>query len=92
MNPYKIHTQGGFLESNPNPEFWDWQSERFFGEGFEKIIFDRRFFEKKKGTQQMLYMYDFLTEPMLVAPYQFSAISYISFHVCYLFKLLVDCF
>ena len=44
------------------------------------------------GTQQMLYMYDFLTEPMLVAPYQFSAISYISFHVCYLFKLLVDCF
>ena len=53
----------------------------FLGKDLKKIIFDRRFCEKKKGTQQMLYMYDFLTEPVLVAPYQFWAISYISFHV-----------
>ena len=45
---HKIHTQGGFFGSNPNPDFWDSQSERFFGKGFEKSIFDKRFFEKKK--------------------------------------------
>ena len=66
---HKIHTQGGFFGSNPNPDFWDSQSERFFGKGFEKSIFDKRFVEKKNGTQQMPYMYDILTEPMLVAPY-----------------------
>ena len=27
--------------------FWDSQSKRFFGKGFEKGIFDKRFFEKK---------------------------------------------
>ena len=53
----------------------------FWGKDLKKIIFDRRFCEQKKGTQQMLYMYDFLTEPVLVAPYQFWAISYIPFHV-----------
>ena len=45
------------------------QSERFFGQGLEKSIFDKRFFEKKNGTQQKPDMYDILTEPMLVAPY-----------------------
>ena len=56
---HKIHTQGGFFGSNPNPDFWDSQSERIFGKGFEKSIFDKRFFEKKKrGMQQMPYMYD----------------------------------
>ena len=57
---HKIHTQGGFFELNPNPDFWDSQSERIFGKGFEKSIFDKRFFEKKKkkGMQQMPYMYD----------------------------------
>ena len=64
----------------------------FLGKDLKKLFLTGGFSKKKKGTQQMLYMYDFLTEPMLVAPYQFSAISYISFHVCYLFKLLVDCF
>ena len=39
----------------------------FFGKGFEKSIFDKR--EKRNGTRQMPYMYDILTEPMLVAPY-----------------------
>ena len=29
------------------------------GGGFEKRIFDKRFFKEKKGTQQMPYMYDF---------------------------------
>ena len=43
----------------------------FWGKDLKKIIFDRQFCEQKKGTQQMLYMYDFLTEPVLVAPYQF---------------------
>ena len=45
---HKIHTQGGFFGSNPNPDLWDSQTERYFGKGFEKSIFDKRFFEKKK--------------------------------------------
>ena len=44
---HKIHTQVGFFGSNPNPDFWDSQSERFSGKGFEKSIFNRRFFAKK---------------------------------------------
>ena len=52
----------------PDPDFWDSQSEGFFGTGFQKRIFDKRFFQKKHGTQQMPYMYDILIEPMLVAP------------------------
>ena len=64
---HKVHTQGGFFGSNSNPNFRDSQSERFFGKGFEKSIFDKR--EKRNGTQQKPYMYDILTEPMLVAPY-----------------------
>ena len=63
----------------------------FLGKDLKKLFLTGGF-SKKKGTQQMLYMCDFLTEPVLVAPYQFWAISYLSFHVCYLFKLLVDCF
>ena len=42
----KIHSQGGFFGSNPIPDFRDSKSERFFGKGFEKNIFDKRFFEK----------------------------------------------
>ena len=88
----KIQTQGGFFGSNPNPEFWDSQSERFFfgGGGEElKTVFLTSGFQKKKW-----YATDALhvSEPMLVAPYKFWAISDISFHVCYLFKLSVDCF
>ena len=37
---HKIHTQGGFFGSNIYPDFWDSKSERFFGKGFEKSIFD----------------------------------------------------
>ena len=44
---HKIHTQGGFFGSNRNPDFWDSQSERFFGRGFEKSTFDKQFFQKK---------------------------------------------
>ena len=44
---HKIHTQGGFFGSNPNPDFWDSKSERFLGEGFEESIFGKRFFEQK---------------------------------------------
>ena len=61
---HKIHTQGGFFGSNPNPDFWDSQSERFFGKGFEKSIFDKRFFKKKNCTHQKPYMCDILTKPL----------------------------
>ena len=43
----KIYTLGGVFGSNPNPDFWDSQSEHFFGKGFEKSIFDKRFSEHK---------------------------------------------
>ena len=43
---HKIHTQGGFFGSNPNPDFWDSQSERFFGKGFEKYFWQAVFLEK----------------------------------------------
>ena len=46
---HKIHSRGGFVGSNPNPDFWDSKSECFFGKGFEKSIFDKRFFAKKNG-------------------------------------------
>ena len=55
---HKIHTLGGFFGSNTNPDFQDSQSERFFGKGLEKSIFDKRFFEKINCP-----------EPILVAPY-----------------------
>ena len=45
---HKIHTQGGFFGSNPNPDFWDSQSERFFGKGFEKYFWQAVFRKKKK--------------------------------------------
>ena len=77
-----IKTQGGLFGSNTYPDFWDSQSERFFGKGFEKSIFDKRFFKKKNCTHQKPYMYDILTKPMLVEPHYFWAISDISFHAC----------
>ena len=42
-----------------------------FGKGFEKSIFDKRLFEEKKmvRSRSMPYMYDIVTEPMLVAPH-----------------------
>ena len=64
-----IKTQGGFFGSNTYPNFWDSQSERFFGKGFEKSIFDKRFFKIKNCAHQKPYMYDILTKPMLVGPY-----------------------
>ena len=48
---HKIHTQGGFLGSNPNPDFWDSQSDRFSRKWFEKSTFDKRVFEKKKKVR-----------------------------------------
>ena len=50
---HKIHTQGGFFGSNPNPDFWDSQSERFFGKGFEKLFLTSGF-SKKKWSEPML--------------------------------------
>ena len=35
-----------FMDSQ-SPDFWHSQSERFFGKGFEKSIFHKRFFEKR---------------------------------------------
>ena len=37
---HKIHTQGGFCGSNPDLDFCDTQSKRFFGKGFQRSIFD----------------------------------------------------
>ena len=47
---HKIHTQGGFFGSNPNPDFWDSQSERFFGKGFEKYFWQAVFRKKMVWT------------------------------------------
>ena len=58
MDHESINTQAGFFGSNPNPDSQS-QSKRFSGKGFEKSNFDKRFFEKRNGTQQMPYMYDF---------------------------------
>ena len=44
---HKIHTQGGFFGSNPNPDFWDSQSERFFGERIWKVFLTSGFSQKK---------------------------------------------
>ena len=41
----------------------------FLEKVFEKSIFDKELFEKKNGKQQMPYICDILTEPMLMAPY-----------------------
>ena len=49
---HKIHTLGGFFGSNPNPDFWDSQSERFLGKGFENSILSSGF-PNKNGTQQI---------------------------------------
>ena len=46
----------------------------FWGKGFEKSIFDKRFPN----------MYDFLTEPMLVAPYFEPLVTYHSMFIIYL--------
>ena len=56
---HKIHTLGGFFGSNSNPDFWDSQSERFYGKGFEKIIFDKQFSEQKTrhyGRHNVIYI------------------------------------
>ena len=81
---HKIHTQvDSSCGSNPNADFWDSQSERFFfWKGFETSIFDKRFLEKKKNKnkkqkkkkEKNRYTTDavhvcLLTEPMLVTPY-----------------------
>ena len=61
----------------------------FLGEDLKKVLLTSSF-SKKSGTSQMSYMYDIKNEPMLVA--RLINFSYILFHVCHLFKLLVDCF
>ena len=40
----------------------------FLGKDLKKVFLTKGF-SKKNGTQQMPYMYDILTEHMLVAPY-----------------------
>ena len=54
---HKIHTPGGFFASNWNPDFWDSQSERFSGKGFEKSIFDKRFSEQKWYTTGTVHVW-----------------------------------
>ena len=45
---HKIHTLGGFFESNLNLDFWDSQPERFLGgKGFEKKYFWQAVFPQK---------------------------------------------
>ena len=41
----------------------------FLGKDLKKVFLTSGLSKKKNGTQQMPYMYDILTEPMLVAPY-----------------------
>ena len=41
----------------------------FLGKNLKKVFLKSGFSQKKEGTQQMPYMYDILTEPMLMAPY-----------------------
>ena len=41
----------------------------FLGKDLKKVFLTSGFSKKKNSTQQMPYMYDILTEPMLVAPY-----------------------
>ena len=77
---HKVHTQGGFFGSNSNPKVRDSQSERFFAKGVEKSIFDKR--EKRNGTRRMPYMYDILTERMLVAPYFQTLTCHVFLYVC----------
>ena len=67
-----------FFGSNPNPDFWDSQSERFFGKGFEKLFLTSGFSKKKIV---LTYVGGALREVWAIL-----------FHVCHLFKLLVDCF
>ena len=41
----------GFFWENPNPDFWDLQSEHFFWENnLKKSIFDKQFSEQKSMT------------------------------------------
>jgi len=89
---HKIHIQGGFFESNPNPDFWDSQSQRSFGKGFEKSIFDTRFFEKKKIIRNRC-------RTCITLQLNLSWWRLINFEplvtynsVCHLLKLLVQCF
>ena len=56
----QIKSKSGFLK------FTIWA---FFWERIWKKYFWQAVCGKKNGTQQMPYMYDILTEPMLVAPY-----------------------
>ena len=52
-----IHTQGGFFVSNPNADFWDWQSEPVFsGKDLKKVFLTSGVSKKKKATQQRTCM------------------------------------
>ena len=65
----EIHNMGGFLGSNPNPHFWDSPFGRLFWERIWKPYFWPAVFRTKSGYwQQVPYMYDIKTEPMLVTP------------------------
>ena len=86
---HKIHTQGGFFGSNPNPDFWDSKSERFLGEGFEKSIFGKRFFEQKWYATDAVHVWRsnwIYVDGVL----SLSHISCIKFHVFHRFTLFVD--
>ena len=50
---HKIHTQGGFFGSNPNPDFL----KSFLGKGLEKSIFDKRFSERKWYTTDAVHVW-----------------------------------
>ena len=65
---HKIHTQGGFFGSNPNPDFFKIHNlSVFLGKDLKKVFLISGF-PNENGTQQMPYMYDILTKPMLVGP------------------------
>ena len=64
----------------------------FFGKGFEKKVFFTSGFANKNGVQQMPYMHDILTEPMLVRRLNFEPFGTLhSMFVIYNYTF-VDCF
>ena len=66
---HEIHTLVGFFGSNPNSDFWDSQSERFLGKGFENSIFVKRFSEQKWYTTDSVTCMTFQPNLyMLLAP------------------------
>ena len=80
----KIHIQGGFFGSNPNPDFWDSQSERFLGKDLKKVFLTSGFSKKKNWYATDAVHLWLLTKPMLVRLINFEPlITYHSLFIIY---------